>query len=91
MCVQATLTTPKSEPIEHPDQDKENNDTKESVFIKTKMVQTNLKTSENTYQNSDRLSIRLLKRCVVNLIDLKANSDFNYNKVSIVSPKYNLS
>jgi len=97
VCVQATLTTPKSEPIEHPDQDKENNDTKESVFIKTKMVQTDLtqnpnkEVSENTYQNSDRLSIRLLKRCVVNLIDLKANSDFNYNKVSIVSPKYNLS
>ena len=91
------LTTPKSEPIEHPDQDKENNDIK-SACIKTKMVQTDLKTyfenkdaSENTFQNSDRLNIRLLKRCVVNLIDLKANSDFNYNKVSIVSPKYNLS
>ena len=97
VCVQAMLTTPKSEPIEHPDQDKENNDIK-SACIKTKMVQTDLKTyfenkdaSENTFQNSDRLNIRLLKRCVVNLIDLKANSDFNYNKVSIVSPKYNLS
>jgi hypothetical protein len=91
VCVQATLITPKSEPVEHPDQDKENNNTK-SLFIKTEMVQTNFKTiqnkaSENIYQNTDRLSVRLFKRCVVNLIDLKANSDLNYNKVSIVSPK----
>ena len=81
----------KTEPIDNEFLDKENKPRfteNKKVFVKTEKIQTTINNFFQIKQEKQEVKKELLiRKCAVNLIDLKVDSNFNFNKLEIIGSK----